>query len=67
MKVEGAPTELKELKIKGDEVMECGVPARLVGKVLEELLYDCALNARLNDEKTLLARVEKGVQEGKFI
>ena len=67
MREEGAPTELKELEIRGDEVINCGVPARLVGKVLEELLYDCALNARLNDKKTLLARVEKGIAEGKFI
>ena len=67
MTEEGAPTELKELKIRGDELIAAGVPAHLVGKVLEELLYDCALNARLNDGKTLLARVEKGVQAGKFI
>ena len=67
MKKEGAPTELKELAIKGDEVMAAGVPAKLVGKVLEELLVDCALNARLNDKKTLLGRVEKGIREGKFI
>ena len=64
---EGAPTELKELKIRGDELIAAGVPARQVGKVLEELLYDCALNARLNDNKTLLLRVEKGVASGKFI
>ena len=67
MRAEGAPTELKELKIRGDEVIKCGVPARLAGKVLDELLTDCALNARLNDKKTLIARVEKGVREGKFI
>ena len=67
MRAEGAPTELKELEIRGDEVIEAGVPSHLVGKVLEELLYDCALNARLNDKKTLLARVEKGVASGKFI
>ena len=67
MKAEGAPTALKELKIKGDEVIAAGVPAKLAGKVLDGLLIDCALNARLNDKKTLLARVEKGVQEGKFI
>ena len=64
---EGAPTELKELKIRGDELIAAGVPAPHVGKVLEELLYDCALNARLNDKKTLRLRVEKGVAEGKFI
>ena len=67
MKAEGAPTELKELEIKGDEVLACGVPASLVGKVLEELLLDCALNARLNNKKTLVERVEKGVAQGKFI
>ena len=67
MQKEGAPMELKELAVRGDEIIATGVPASLAGKVLEELLYDCALNARLNDKKTLLARVEKGVQEGKFI
>lgn len=67
MQEEGAPTELKELEIKGDELLCAGVPAPLVGKVLEELLYDCALNSRLNDKKTLLARVEKGIRDGKFI
>ena len=67
MKEEGAPTELKELEIRGDEVIKAGVPAPLVGQVLEELLYDCALNARLNNKKTLLSRIEKGIREGKFI
>ena len=67
MRAEGAPTELKELEIRGDEVIGCGVPAHLVGKVLEELLIECALNARLNNKKTLLARIEKGVAAGKFI
>lgn len=67
MQEEGAPTELKMLEIKGDELLKAGVPAPLVGKVLEELLYDCALNSRLNDKKTLLARVEKGIRSGKFI
>ena len=67
MKAEGAPMELKELAIRGDEVIAAGVPAPDVGKVLEELLIDCALNAHLNDKKTLIGRVEKGVREGKFI
>ena len=67
MTEEGAPTELKELKIRGDELIKLGVPERNAGKVLKELLSDCALNARLNDEKTLRLRVEKGVREGKFI
>lgn len=64
---EGAPTELGQLAVKGDELIALGVPARLVGKALKELLYDCAINAKLNDKKTLLSRIEKGVAEGKFI
>ena len=67
MKEEGAPTDLKELQIRGDDLIKAGVPAKRVGSVLEELLYECALNARLNDKKTLLCRVEKGVAAGKFI
>ena len=67
MQEEGAPTELGELEIRGDELIRLGVPDKLVGKVLDALLIDCALNARLNDKKTLTARVEKGMREGKFI
>lgn len=67
MREEGAPTGLKELEIRGDELIELGVPEKFVGRVLNELLIDCALNARLNNKKTLRLRVEKGVREGKFI
>ncbi|MDE7439655.1 MAG: HD domain-containing protein [Clostridia bacterium] len=56
---EGAPTQLKQLEIRGDELISAGVPAKEVGKVLEELLYECALNPALNDKKTLLARIQK--------
>ncbi len=67
MQSEGAPTNLKQLKIRGGELLDAGVPAKSVGKMLERLLYECALNPALNDEKTLLARVKKAVAEGKFI
>lgn len=57
---EGAPTSLKQLAIKGDELIAIGVPAKSIRKVLEELLYECAFNPALNDKKTLLSRVQKG-------
>lgn len=67
MLAEGAPTGLKQLAVRGDELIAAGVPAREVGKVLEQLLYECALNAKLNDKKILLSRIEKGIAAGKFI
>ncbi len=59
MQAEGAPMRLSELAVKGNDLISCGVPPRQVGKVLERFLCDCALNPKLNDKKTLLARAEK--------
>lgn len=56
---EGAPVSLKQLKIRGDELIEIGVKPENVGGVLENLLYDCALDGRLNDNKTLLERAKR--------
>lgn len=57
MAEEGAPFTLKQLAVKGDELIAAGLPAASAGTVLKRLLYDCALNPALNDKKTLLARV----------
>lgn len=59
MEEEGAPTELKQLDIRGDELIKAGIPPQQVGKILQQLLYDCALDTKLNSKKTLLARAEK--------
>lgn len=64
---EGAPTSLKQLAVRGDELIAAGVPANQVGKALEQLLYDCAVNPALNDKKTLLARIERLLNDRKFI
>lgn len=53
---EGAPVSLKQLKVRGDELIKSGVKPEKVGFVLENLLRDCALDAKLNDNKTLLKR-----------
>lgn len=55
---EGAPVSLKQLNIRGDELIELGVKPENVGFVLENLLTDCALDGRLNNQKTLLKRAE---------
>lgn len=54
---EGAPVNLKQLKIRGDELIKEGIKPENVGDVLEKLLTDCALDGKLNDNKTLLKRV----------
>ena len=57
MEEEGAPFTLKQLAVKGDELIAAGLPADATGAALKRLLYDCALNPALNEKKTLLARV----------
>ncbi len=56
---EGAPVSLKQLDVRGDELIKAGIKPEEVGKVLETLLYDCALDGRLNVNKTLLERAKR--------
>ena len=50
---ENAPFTVKQLKIKGDELISCGVPAEKVGKILKTLLLSCAYEPKLNDGEYL--------------
>ena len=59
MKEEGVPFSLKELNVRGDELINVGVPPREAGTVLNSFLYECVVNPALNDKKTLLMRAEK--------
>ena len=59
MKGEGVPFTLKQLLIKGNDLLDIGVPAEEVGKTLNLLLLDCAINLVANDKEKLLTRTKK--------
>ena len=59
MREEGRPFTLKELAIRGNELIAAGLPANETGKTLQLLLEDCATGAVENDNKKLLQRVER--------
>ena len=55
MKEEGAPLSLKELHIRGDELLNAGVPPALVSETLRELLCRAAVCPQSNQRQRLLA------------
>lgn len=59
MRAEGVPFTLKELAVKGNELIEIGVPANEAGNVLKLLLGDCAIKLAENDKDKLLTRTKK--------
>lgn len=59
MKAEGVPMKLKELAVRGDELIEIGVPPEAVGKTLWELLENCAACGLKNDRERLLSYAAK--------
>lgn len=59
MKEEGIPFSLKELNIKGGDLIAIGFPAEEVGNTLKRLLIDCAIKTVQNDKEKLLARAVK--------
>lgn len=59
MEAEGAPFTLKELDIKGNELLSMGFPPVSVGQTLSKLLYDCAISEVANDKAALLKRARK--------
>lgn len=58
MRAEGVPFTLKELAVHGDDLINEGVPNENVGKTLNALLEECALNGRLNDRQRLILRAK---------
>lgn len=54
MRAEGAPFTLKELNIKGDKLISCGVPPEKTGKVLDMLLMECVTDPRGNTPDRLI-------------
>ena len=59
MKSENVPFALKELAVKGNDLIEAGVPAQEVGNTLLQLLTDCAIKLCENDREKILTRLKK--------
>lgn len=57
MREEGAPLRLKELAVNGDDLVKAGVKQRDVGAALNELLFYCARDGRLNTKEKLLKHI----------
>ena len=58
MQKEGAPMSLKELKIKGNDLIE-RVPAPMISTVLQNLLHHAVCNPKDNNRERLLALIPK--------
>ena len=53
---EGVPFTLKDMKVRGGEIIAAGAAPSSVGGILEKLLYDCAVGAVKNEREALLKR-----------
>lgn len=56
---EGVPFNLRQLNIKGDDLLSMGFPPEEVGKTLEKLLLDCSIKLVLNIKEKLCDRAYK--------
>ena len=54
MKSEGVPFTLKELAVRGDELISAGIKREDAGKALEFLLGECALDRSMNVKEKLI-------------
>ena len=59
MKKEGAPRSLKELTVKGGDLLAIGIKPENIGRVLGELLLYCIEDGARNQREKLLKRVQK--------
>lgn len=59
MKKEGVPLTLKQLNVRGDELIEAGCPKEFTGKALENLLLSCAVGQVKNQRESLLNYAKK--------
>lgn len=66
MKDEGTPLTLKELDIKGDELIKSGLPSEYAGKILERLLLDCSIKLVKNKNDALLNYAHKVANDFKI-
>ena len=56
---EGLPLTLKELNIKGNDLIDLGFPPAKVGITLKKLLMDCCINAVTNQKEKLAKYARK--------
>ena len=54
MKAEKAPFSLKDLALRGNELLEIGIPAPAVSRILNELLMQTAVQPTLNEREKLI-------------
>jgi tRNA nucleotidyltransferase (CCA-adding enzyme) len=54
MKDEGAPFSVKELKVRGNELIGAGISPDKTSKTLKYLLGECVINPSLNSKQTLV-------------
>lgn len=54
MRIEGVPFTLKELKVRGDELIGAGICPDETAKTLKMLLGECAIGNVLNDKEKLI-------------
>lgn len=54
MREEGAPMSVKELSVRGDELISAGVPKEETSEVLRFLLVQCAIEPKLNEKSKLI-------------
>lgn len=59
MKEEGVPLDLKQLQVRGDELIEAGCPKELTAKNLENLLLACAVGQTENVKEKLISYAKK--------
>ncbi len=63
MLAEKVPFSLKELKVRGNELIAAGVPREKTGRVLEALLAECAVAPQLNERKKLISAAGRIAKE----
>ncbi len=54
MRAENIPFTLKDLDVRGNELIEAGVPSQKTGSILEGLLLDCAVGQVKNTKDELI-------------
>lgn len=54
MKSEGAPFTLRQLEVRGNELIGAGISPDKTGKTLLKLLDECAMNPALNEKERLI-------------
>lgn len=60
---EGVPFNLRELKVRGDDLIAEGIPKAKCGKVLDRLLLECAVLPQLNERNKLIITAKRVVRD----